>query len=37
MVITFDHRVLDGGDAQRFLGMLTEALEDPDVMMMTMT
>ena len=37
IVITFDHRVLDGGDAQRFLRVLIEALEDPDVLMMTMT
>jgi len=36
IVITFDHRVLDGGDAQRFLRVLIEALEDPDVLMMTM-
>lgn len=37
IVITFDHRVLDGGDAQRFLRVIIEALEDPDVLMMTMT
>ena len=37
IVIAFDHRVLDGGDAQRFLRVIIEALEDPDVLMMTMT
>jgi pyruvate dehydrogenase E2 component (dihydrolipoyllysine-residue acetyltransferase) len=37
IVITFDHRVLDGGDAQRFSRVMIETLEDPDVLMMTMT
>ena len=37
VVITIDHRVLDGGDAHRFLRMLIDELEDPDVLMMTMT
>ena len=37
VVITIDHRVLDGGDAHRFLQVVIDALEDPDVLMMTMT
>ncbi len=37
IVITIDHRVLDGGDAHRFLRVIIDALEDPDVLMMTMT
>jgi len=37
MVITIDHRVLDGADAHRFLKVVIDALEDPDVLMMTMT
>lgn len=37
IVVTIDHRVLDGADAHRFLKVLTETLEDPDVLMMTMT
>ncbi|MBW1698541.1 MAG: 2-oxo acid dehydrogenase subunit E2 [Deltaproteobacteria bacterium] len=37
LVITIDHRVLDGGDAHRFLRVVIDALEDPDVLMMTMT
>jgi pyruvate dehydrogenase E2 component (dihydrolipoamide acetyltransferase) len=37
IVITIDHRVLDGGDANRFLRMVIDALEDLDVLMMTMT
>jgi len=36
MVITIDHRVLDGGDAHRFLKVVMDALSDPDVLMMTM-
>ncbi len=30
LVLAFDHRVLDGADAARFLGMIKESLEDPD-------
>ena len=36
IVITIDHRVLDGADAHRFLKVITDALEDPEVLMMTM-
>ena len=36
VVITIDHRVLDGGDAHRFLKVVMDALNDPDVLMMTM-
>lgn len=37
MVLCIDHRVLDGADAIRFLGMVIAALEDPDELLMTMT
>jgi pyruvate dehydrogenase E2 component (dihydrolipoamide acetyltransferase) len=37
IVITFDHRVLDGAEANRFLKVIIDALEDPDVLMMTMS
>jgi len=30
LVLAFDHRVLDGADAARFLGMVIEVLEDPE-------
>ena len=36
VVITIDHRVLDGGDAHRFMKAVTGALNDPDVLLMTM-
>jgi pyruvate dehydrogenase E2 component (dihydrolipoamide acetyltransferase) len=36
VVLCIDHRVLDGADAVRFLGMVKEALEDPDELLMTM-
>ena len=36
VVMTIDHRMLDGGDAHRFLKVMTDALSDPDVLMMTM-
>ena len=36
VVITIDHRVLDGGDAHRFLKVVMDALNDPEVLMMTM-
>lgn len=31
--LTFDHRVLDGAEAQRFMNTLKEHLEDPDLML----
>ena len=37
IVVTIDHRALDGADAHRFLNVLRDALEDPDVLMMTMS
>jgi len=37
IVVTFDHRVLDGAEANRFLKVIIDALEDPDVLMMTMS
>jgi pyruvate dehydrogenase E2 component (dihydrolipoamide acetyltransferase) len=37
VVVTIDHRALDGADAHRFLNVLRDGLEDPDVLMMTMS
>ncbi|MFP4030399.1 MAG: dihydrolipoamide acetyltransferase family protein [Desulfococcaceae bacterium] len=37
VVLTMDHRVLDGGDAARFLDLVIKALEDPDRLMLTMS
>lgn len=37
IVLTMDHRVLDGGDAARFLDVVVKALEDPDRLMLTMS
>jgi pyruvate dehydrogenase E2 component (dihydrolipoamide acetyltransferase) len=36
VVLTIDHRVLDGADAARFLNQVKSALEDPEELMMTM-
>lgn len=36
IVLCFDHRVVDGGDAIRFLRLIIDALEDPDELLMTM-
>jgi len=36
IVLCFDHRVVDGGDAIRFLQLIIDALEDPDELLMTM-
>ncbi len=36
IVVTIDHRVLDGADAHRFLNIIIGSLEDPEVLMMTM-
>lgn len=37
IVLTMDHRVLDGGDAARFLDVVVSSLEDPERLMMTMS
>ncbi len=34
LIIGFDHRVVDGADAARFLNMIKSALEDPEKLMM---
>ena len=34
LIITFDHRVLDGAEAARFLTMIIEALENPENLLM---
>jgi len=36
IVLCFDHRVVDGGDAIRFLRTIIDSLEDPDELLMTM-
>jgi pyruvate dehydrogenase E2 component (dihydrolipoamide acetyltransferase) len=36
LVLSIDHRVLDGGDAARFMRLVINALEDPDELLMTM-
>ena len=36
IVITIDHRVLDGADAMRFMKVLIDILEDPDALLMNM-
>jgi pyruvate dehydrogenase E2 component (dihydrolipoamide acetyltransferase) len=33
--ITFDHRVLDGAEAARFLNMIIGLLEDPEKLLMS--
>ncbi|MDY0042966.1 MAG: 2-oxo acid dehydrogenase subunit E2, partial [Desulforhabdus sp.] len=35
LVLTFDHRVLDGADAARFMNFIINALQNPELMMMT--
>ena len=37
VILCFDHRVVDGGDAVRFLQVLISGLEDPDELLMSMT
>ncbi len=37
IVLCFDHRVVDGADAIRFLRVVIDALEDPDELLITMT
>lgn len=36
IVLCFDHRVVDGADAIRFLRLVMQALEDPDELLITM-
>ncbi|MGW8195686.1 MAG: 2-oxo acid dehydrogenase subunit E2, partial [Desulforhopalus sp.] len=36
IMLCFDHRVIDGGDAVRFLRLIIDALEDPEELLMTM-
>ncbi len=36
IVLCFDHRVVDGADAVRFLRQVIELLEDPDELFLTM-
>ncbi len=36
IVLCFDHRVVDGADAVRFLKVVTGALQDPDELLITM-
>ncbi len=36
IVLCFDHRVVDGADAIRFLKLVIDGLEDPDELLMTM-
>lgn len=36
LILAVDHRVLDGADSIRFLGVIKQALEDPEELMLTM-
>ena len=36
VVLCIDHRVLDGADAVRFLKMISNSLQDPEELLMTM-
>lgn len=36
IILCFDHRVVDGGDAIRFLQVIINGLQDPDELLMTM-
>ena len=36
VVLTIDHRVLDGADASRFMQVVIDSLQDPDELLMTM-
>lgn len=36
LMVAFDHRVVDGADAARFMGVVKEALETPENMLLTM-
>jgi len=35
IILTMDHRILDGGDASRFLATVTAALADPEELFLT--
>ena len=37
VVLSIDHRILDGADALRFMETLIDSLEDPEEMFITMT
>jgi pyruvate dehydrogenase E2 component (dihydrolipoamide acetyltransferase) len=37
LVLSIDHRILDGGDATQFMRVIIDALEDPEELLMTMT
>jgi pyruvate dehydrogenase E2 component (dihydrolipoamide acetyltransferase) len=37
LVLSIDHRILDGADALKFMRVVIDALEDPEEMLMTMT
>jgi pyruvate dehydrogenase E2 component (dihydrolipoamide acetyltransferase) len=34
LILAFDHRLLDGADAARFLGLVSHLLEDPTRLML---
>ncbi|HOI96476.1 MAG TPA: dihydrolipoamide acetyltransferase family protein [Syntrophobacter fumaroxidans] len=34
LIVAFDHRIVDGADAARFLGMIIEALENPEELLL---
>ena len=35
IVLVIDHRILDGADALKFMRLFTDALEDPEKMLLT--
>ncbi len=37
IILSFDHRVLDGADAARFIRVIVEAFQDPDELLLMMT
>jgi pyruvate dehydrogenase E2 component (dihydrolipoamide acetyltransferase) len=36
LVLAFDHRLLDGADAARFMNLIVQQLEDPEEMLLLM-
>jgi pyruvate dehydrogenase E2 component (dihydrolipoamide acetyltransferase) len=36
LVLAFDHRLLDGADAARFMNLVIQQLEDPEEMLLLM-